>query len=274
MLKDVNERFCSAELGRRFNYTWRGVVALASLCVVGIFAFAHIFTTFVPWDDDGYFLQAFHDFLSGHKLYDQVFAFYGPFTFMSAALIARFNPVNVNEDTFRWALWFVWILTALVIAGAVWRWTEQFSVTVVVFLIIGFHLRGLVKAIGHPQLWIIFAVALLLWLGLDWIYMPDKWGHALCTGFLIGIIVLCKINIGFYVFLAIALAVSLQLKGRVRLGASGLAVIAAASLAFSVLFTRLSSSEMCFALAYLCSLFMIVGALLFSAQWSGVQSGT
>jgi hypothetical protein len=263
VLKDVNEQFFSSELRRRFNYIWQGVVALGSLGVVATFAFAHIFTTFAPWDDDGYFLQAFHDFLSGHKLYDQVFAFYGPFTFMSAALIARFNPVNVNEDTFRWPLLLFWILSALLIAGAVWRWTERFSVTVVVFLLIGLHLRGLAKAVGHPQLWIIFAAALLLWLGLEWIYVPGKRMHALCTGFLLGIVLLCKINIGIYLCVAIALAVSLQLKGRVRLWASGVAMIAAASFALLLLFKRLSGSEICFALAYLCSLFMIVGVAFF-----------
>jgi hypothetical protein len=265
MRKDVNERFFSAVLRRRFNDTWRVVVTLSSLAVVGIFAFAHIFTTFAPWDDDGYFLRAFHDFLSGYKLYDQVFAFYGPFTFMSAALIARFDPVNVNEDTFRWALLLVWILSAFLIGGTVWRWTKRFTPAVGVFLLVGLHLRGLAKSVGHPQLWIIFAAALLLWLGLDWIYLPGKWMPALCTGFLIGIILLCKINIGMYVSIAITLAVSLQLKGRLRPWASGGSIIAAASLALLLFITRLTGSEMCFALAYLCSLFMIFGVAFFRA---------
>ncbi len=263
MHEDVNERFFSAMLRRRFNHIWQGVVTLGSLGMVGTFAFAHIFTTFARWDDDGYFLQAFHDFLSGHKLYDQVFSFYGPFTFMSAALIARFNPVNVNEDTFRWATLIVWILSALLFAGAVWRWTHRFSVSVVVFLLIGLRLGELASSIGHPHLWVIFAVALLLALGLDWICVPGKWKHALCAGFLIGIILLSKINIGIYVSIAIALAVSLQLTGRIRLWASSVAIFAAAGLALLLLFRHLSGSEQCFTLAYLCSLFMIVGVAFF-----------
>lgn len=91
-------------LSARYVRIWRGAVSVAAIGIVGVFAFANLFTTFVVWDDEGYFLQAYRDFLSGRVLYDQVFAIYGPLTFFTAALVARFNPTNVTHDTFRWIL--------------------------------------------------------------------------------------------------------------------------------------------------------------------------
>jgi len=92
-------------LHHRHNWIWQDVIALVAVGLVATFAFARIFTTFVPWDDEGYFLQAYRDFLSGHAPYDRVFAIYGPFTFLSAALLARFDVVNVTHDNFSW----VWL---------------------------------------------------------------------------------------------------------------------------------------------------------------------
>jgi hypothetical protein len=66
--------------------------------VVTTFAFAHVFT-FLQWDEEGHFLQAYPDFLSGDVGYDQVFAMYGPFIFFSAALLARFDAINVSTTT-------------------------------------------------------------------------------------------------------------------------------------------------------------------------------
>ena len=183
----------------RNKWLWQGIVSLLAVGVMGAFAFAYTFTTFEPYDDEGYFLQAFREYLSGHVLYDQVFAFYGPFTFFSAALVARFGAVSVTHDNFRWALLPVWILIALLFAGVVWRWTGRYSPALVAFLLVGFRLKALAESVGHPQLWIILAVAVLLWLGIEWIYLPSTQRRAFCTGFVIGVIFLCKINIGILV---------------------------------------------------------------------------
>jgi hypothetical protein len=246
-------------LRRRCKYVWRGIVGLASVWLVGTFAFAHIFTTFVPWDDEGSFLQAYRDFLAGQVPYDQIFSFYGPFTFYSGALIARFNAVNVTHDNFRWALLAVWIVIASVIAGVVWRWTHQFSSTVLAFLFVGLHMKGLAKSVGHPQLWVILAAAMLLWVGLDWMYLPSKRRRAFWTGFVIGIIFLCKINMGIFVFIATALAISLQLRGRLRNLALGALVIAAAGLGLLLFSAGSTGSEKFFAVGYLGSLAMTLG---------------
>jgi hypothetical protein len=254
-----NELTSDVVVRRRYKCFWRGIVLLVAVGLVATFAFAYLFTTFVPWDDEGYFLQAYRDFLRGQVPYDQIFAFYGPFTFYSAALTARFDAANVTHDNFRWALLAVWIVIASLIAGVVWRWTRQFSSTVLAFLLVGLHLKGLAKSVGHPQLWIILAVAVLLWLGLDWIYLPSKQPRAFWMGFIIGIILLCKINMGIFVLIATAVAVSLQLRGRLRHLALGGLVIAAAGLGLLLFSAASTGSEKFFAVAYLGSLAATIG---------------
>src|SRR5215469_12497794 len=254
-----NEWISNAVGRPRYKWIGQGIVTLVAVGLVATFAFAYLFTTFAPWDDEGYFFQAYRDFLSGHILYDQVFAFYSPFTFFSAALVARFDARNVTHDNFRWALFPAWMLIASILGGVVWRWTGRFGVAVVVFLMVSFRLKDLAKSVGHPQVWIILAVAVLVWLGLDWIYPPLKQWHAFWVGVIVGIILLCKINIGIYVSIGLGLALSLQLRGRTKVLAGGVLMIAAAALGLLLFFITSIGSEKYFALAYLVSLTMIVG---------------
>ena len=254
-----NEGTSNSALRFRYTWIWQSIVSLAAVGLMAMFAFAVAFTTFLGFDDEGYFLQAYRQFLSGHVLYDQVFAWYGPFTFYSAGLIARFDAVNVTHDNFRWALLPVWIVIALLFAGVVWRWTGRYSPALVAFLLVGFLLQRLTESVGHPQLWVILAVAMLLWLGLDWMYLGSKQRRAFWMGFIIGVIFLCKINIGIFVSIAILLATSFQLRGRLRTLACGMLMMAAAGLGLLVLFTSSIGSEKYFALSYLASLTSIVG---------------
>lgn len=237
-----------------YKAIFQAVIGLAALAVVAVYAFALMFTTFGAFDDDGYFLQAYREFLSGRTAYDQVFAFYGPFTFYGGALIARFNAIHVTHDTFRWAYLAAWITIALLLAGIVWRWTKQFAPAVIAFFLIGFRLLALAVSVGHPQVWVMLAVALLLWVGIDWIYQPGPQWRAFCAGSLLALVVLCKINIGVFVAVAIGLTVSLLLRGRLRTLTTTLFLTAAIVLGLMVFVTSSVASEKCFALVYILSL--------------------
>ena len=235
------------------------VAVLTATGLLSVLSFAYLFTTFVPWDDEGYFLIAFRDFLSGRILYDQVFSIYGPFTFWTAAAAARFAPGNVTHDAFRWLLLPVWIAIAAIMAATVWRWTGRSSLSLVAFLLVGSHLKGLAKGVGHPQSWIILAAALLLYIGLDWVSVPGKQWQAFFTGSLVAIILLCKINLGILTFLGIALALSVHLQGQLRNLAAGILAILAASLGIVLFLRSTLVAEKIYALAYLGSLVSVVG---------------
>lgn len=238
---------------------WTRVSALIATGLLALLSFSHLFTTFAPWDDEGYFLIAFRDFLFGRVLYDQVFAMYGPVTFWTAAVVARFAPGNVTHDAFRWVLLPLWIATAALLAGTVWRWTRRSSLSLVVFLLIGSHLEGLAKGVGHPQCWIVLAGALLLYIGIDWISVPDKQWQAFLTGSLVAFILLCKINLGIFATLGIALALSVHLRGWLRTFALWTLGLSAASFGILIFLRATIIAERCFALAFLGSLASVVG---------------
>jgi hypothetical protein len=253
-----NQQATRLALQLRYNLIVQLAIGLAAFGLVVIYAFTFTFTMFGSFDDDGYFLQAYRDFLSGRPAYDQVFSFYGPFTFYSGALTARFNASNVTHDSFRWALLPVWIVIALLMAGIILRWTGRFSPAVIAFLLIGFRLLGLAASVGHPQVWILLAVALVLWLGIEWVYLPSQRWRAFYTGLLIALILLCKINVGVFVGVAIALTGSLLLRGRLRMLTSGVFVAAAIGLDLALFLTSPTASEKYFALVCILSLAAIV----------------
>jgi hypothetical protein len=240
----------------------QSAILLATIALLAIFAFAKLFTTFPYWDDEGYFLQAYRDFLSGHALYTQVFSFYGPLTFYTAALLSRFSPGNLTHDFLRWVTLPVWISIAGIMARTVWNWTRGFAVSTVVLLLVGFRLQGLAKGIGHPQLWILLAVAILLWLGLDWTPGSDMSWRAFSAGVVLATIVLFKINIGVLVFIAFGLAVSLQSKERWARVGSGLLVTGAAVLGLALFVATPTGSEKWFATLYLVSVAAIVAVAM------------
>src|SRR5215510_15062472 len=78
------------------------VLALFACFELAVFAFGHLFTTFPSWDDEGYFVLVYRDFLLGRILFNQVFSFYGPLSFFLVGVVARFDANNVTHDSLRW----------------------------------------------------------------------------------------------------------------------------------------------------------------------------
>jgi hypothetical protein len=222
-------------------------------------AFGQLFTTFVPWDDEGYFLQLYRQFLSGGILYDQLISIYGPLTFFFGAVVAGFQPDSVTHDVFRWATLPLWVLIAFLLAAVVWWWTGKSGPSLIAFLLIGYRLKNLAMGIAHPQLWIIVALAILLALGLDWVWRPRANMRALRAGILLGAVLLIKINIGIFLCVGVALAIGLHMKGWTRIVFCGLPLLASAVFGIAVLFATPFRSEVYFALAYLVSLAATVG---------------
>jgi len=238
----------------------RCLVGVIAVCLIGVFAFGSLFTTFVFWDDEGYFLLAYRDFLMGRTPYDDIYSVYGPYTFLSAGLFTAFDASNVTHDVLRWITLPVWLAIAILFAGLVWRWTGQFAVCIAVVLLTGLRLNGIAKAVGHPQLWIIAALTMLLWVGARWLSGVRHVRRAFWAGLITGVILLFKINIGLFILIAFALAVTLQLQdGRLRTLSFLISVLVASCLpAFMILNVAEAASEKLFVLVYVVSLVAII----------------
>ena len=125
----------------------------------------------------------------------------------------------------------LWILIAALIAGVVWHWTGLFAVALVAFLLVACRfLWQFALFVGHPQIWGHLGGhgADVAWL--DWMYLPSKNWHGFWTGLVIGVIILCKINLGIFVSIGVGLAVSLRLRGRSRSLITATLIVAAAGL--------------------------------------------
>jgi hypothetical protein len=242
----------------------RCLVGVIAVCLIGVFAFGSLFTTFVFWDDEGYFLLAYRDFLMGHTPYDNIYSMYGPYAFLSAGLFTAFDASNVTHDVFRWITLPVWLGIAILFAGLVWRWTGQFALCTAVALLIGLRLNGIAKAVGHPQLWIIAALAMVLSVGARWLSGVRHVRRAFWAGLIVGVILLFKVNIGLFILIAFALAVSLQLQdGWLRTLSFLISVLVASCLpAFMILNVAEAASERLFAFVYVVSL----GGIIFAAS--------
>jgi hypothetical protein len=238
---------------------WSWAIAAAAAGIVAALAFGQLFTTFAAFDDEGYFFQLYRHFLSGRVLYDQLISIYGPMAFFCGALVARFHPDSVTHDVFRWATLPLWVLIAFLLAAVVWSWTGKTSPSLIAFLLTGYGLKNLASDIAHPQLWIIVAVAMLLALGLDWLWRPRENMRALWAGILLGAVLLIKINIGIFLCVGVALAIGLHMKGWTPIVFCGIPLLAAAVFGIALLFTTPFRSEVYFALAYLASLAVTVG---------------
>src|SRR5262249_15818488 len=192
----------------------RCAIACIAVALLSVFAFGQLFTTFPIYDDEGYFLLACRDFLSGRALYDQVFAIYGPMTFLLTAIVAGLDAGRVTNDWLRWTTLPAWLAIAALLGGVVWRWTDRFAPALTTFLLIGSNLRLLAPRVGHPQLWFLCAAAVLLWLGVDW---DSRSGarRALWIGALVAMILLLKINLGLFAVVVVTLVIGHRARGRI-----------------------------------------------------------
>jgi hypothetical protein len=87
------------------------------------------------------------------------------------------------------------------------------------------------------------ALAMLLALGLDWVWRPRENMRPLWAGILLGALLLFKINIGIFLCIGVALAIGLHMKGWTRIVFCGLPLLASAVFGIAVLFITPFRSE-------------------------------
>ena len=95
-------------------------------------------------------------------------------------LVTAFDARNVTHDGFRWITLPIWLAIATAFAGLVWRWTGNFLICIALLLLIGLRLNGLAEGVGHPQLWVIAAPAILLLLA-AYLLLPTEMFGAWAT---------------------------------------------------------------------------------------------
>jgi len=190
-----------------------GLVALV-LALVGYFS---VFTTLVPYDDEGFLLSSLREFLGGGDLYDEVFSQYGPFYYELFGALFELSGRSVTINAGRIVVVGVWVLSALLLGLAAHWLTGRLWLGVVATLAAFATMGTLALEPMHPAG---LVTLLLAACGLAAVAV-GRWrrdaGLAV-LGALGAALALVKINAGGFVLIGAALACVLVLPdaGRTR----------------------------------------------------------
>ncbi|MCH2173374.1 hypothetical protein MK489_21580 [Myxococcota bacterium] len=203
-------------------------LVLASGLVAGVLtlfiAFDQLFSTFARYDDEGYLMLSLVSFLQGHPLYEATFSQYGPAYYAFHGLLHSVTGLPIDHDVARFKTGVQWLLTSGLAAGVVWRLTHHLPLTFSAYLLTFFHLDRLVLEPSHPQELSALAVVGVLFAATHVRGTGDARAW-LAISLLGTLLVWTKLNVGGLLWVAVALAVVLQLRDT-RLRALALPLLA------------------------------------------------
>ena len=159
-------------------------------------AYFQMFTYFAYYDDEGYVMITLKYFIKGYPLYDDVYTQYGPAFYLIKGL---FHPlVSISHNEGRLFSIGVWLGTVLLISLFTYRVTRSVALSTLAHLLSFIMLGVVTKEPGHPQEICGFILALAA------VFSTTRRGLPV-VGFLAGVLILIKINVGLFLLLAIGL---------------------------------------------------------------------
>ncbi len=183
-----------------------GVVAFTVLTVATFrIARLQIFTGFSNYDDEGYMLIALKSFLHQGSLYDDVFSQYGPFYYEAWGAFFSILGLSVDHDGGRTATLVAWLLATLILGLATWRMTRSILLGLAAQMIV----FGSLVTLGHEPMHPGGIICLLLATIVAISCFVRERASPVAMGLLGGAVmalILVKINVGGFAFVALALA--------------------------------------------------------------------
>ncbi len=183
---------------------WALLVGILFLPIAVIYMGGVAFSRPIGQDDEGYLMVTVQGFLQGHVLYDSIFTQYGPLYYQYQWLVHTLLNLPVTHDLTRLFCVLHWLLAAIVlgIAGGVMARSALAGLFLGLQAII--HLQPIANEPGHPQ----ELVAVLLALAVLAAASIKNWQTACQVIAVIAAALAClKINVGFFVGIAVFLAV-------------------------------------------------------------------
>ncbi len=188
--------------------TVRAIALYTAIGLGAIFAaYMAIFTTFVDYDDEGTLLVSLNAFVHGDALYKDVFSPYGPFFFEFFGAIFKLG-FNVDNDTSRLLVIFIWVLTSLLIGLACQRLTGRLALGGAGMIVAFAALYALFPEPMHPH-----GLLVLLFAAFVFTAARGPGKRVALTGAiagaLLGAALMTKINFGAYAIAGVVLAAAL-----------------------------------------------------------------
>jgi hypothetical protein len=203
---------------------------LLVLLVCAAVGYLELFSTFLPYDDEGLFMLSNRLFLEGHMPYTELSWLFGPVHLAWVQLVHGLLAVPLSHEAIRFLTLLQWLAVAMV-SGLLVRTLTRSGVWGCAAVLLSFiYLRSIINEPGHPQSLIALALlAIPLCAGQRWeIASGLRW---LLVGALSAVVTLVKPNAGLFALAAVAVALASQVTtGRWR--AISLACAIAGSLLF------------------------------------------
>lgn len=181
---------------------------VASGAILVALVFAILFLKYFTWqsisDDEGYFLVSNNGVANGHRLYNEVFAFYGPAYYLLAALPLRALRLDWTIEAARWSMVFLTVCAAALMGVSVRRVTRVTSFGVATFAFTALAIGG--QSPLHPAYLLLTLASLAVFGCTEVDRSPDsRLGPAL-IGVAVGAALLTKINVGILLAAAVFFA--------------------------------------------------------------------
>jgi hypothetical protein len=170
-------------------------------------AYYRIFSGFSEWDDEGTVMMMVRQFLTGSKLYQEVFSGYGPVYFFFNWLIRTATGTVLDHNAARITSAVVAVICPLLCAWIVLRLTRSMAAATVAHLLVFRGLLFFTNEPGHPQE---LCMLLVICLAGGGILAANPWHRDLplsVAGAAAAALTLVKVNLGIFAVLAIALTV-------------------------------------------------------------------
>ncbi len=192
-------------LAQKFLIHLLTVVACGAAAYAAVtYGYLRMFSMFAAYDDEGYVMQTVQSYLSGHRLYDEVFSQYGPAFYLLQFVVHGILRVPLTHDAVRLLTLGLWLGTAVAAAAIVFRLSRCVAIATLAFVQVFTNLIPLINEPGHPQNSLVLAVSLAcLVVASDRGEITRR--HAWCCGALTAFAVGCKINVGAFLFLGMAI---------------------------------------------------------------------
>ena len=189
-----------------------GAVLLFALTLLGLAATGYwmLFSYFPGYDDEGYILLSTRAYHAHGGLYDLVYSQYGPAFYFFGDIFQSLLGSPVNHTSARLLTLALWLGTAGACAGLVRQQTGTRSLPLFTFAGTFLYLHFVPGEPFHPGTWIIFILALSLWI-LTTLISADRWATAAVVAGATGaILLLTKINVGVFYVVAVGAWTLLQ----------------------------------------------------------------
>jgi hypothetical protein len=171
---------------------------------------------FAVYDDEGFFDYSLKLFLDGHTLYNQVFSDYGPFYYLVFGAVFKIFGHQPTTDSGRLIQLTLWVLTSLGIGAIAHRLSGRLALGAAAVATAFLLLNGATSEPMHASMLNDFCEMLLV---LSLAFGLRRWPMVSLgiAGALVAALLLTKINVGGYTFIALGFAAVMSIGTFVRL---------------------------------------------------------